>query len=41
MAANRTDLQLKAAGEKFNKVKESAANQIMELRADVKEKDQL
>jgi hypothetical protein len=41
MAANWTDLQLKAAGERFNKAKESAANQIMELRADVKEKDRL
>ena len=34
-------MQLKAADERFNKAKEFAANQIMKLRADVKEKDQL
>jgi outer membrane murein-binding lipoprotein Lpp len=39
--ANQTNLQLKAADEKFGKAKEAVTTQIMELRADVKEKDQL
>jgi hypothetical protein len=40
-ATNQTNLQLKAADEKFGKAKEAVTTQIMELRADVKEKDQL
>jgi hypothetical protein len=40
-AANRTDVQLKAADEKFGKAKEAATTQIKKLRTDVKEKDQL
>jgi len=39
--ANRTDVQLKAADEKFSKAKEAATTQIKKLRADVKKKDQL
>lgn len=40
-AANRTEVQLKAADEKFGKAKEAATTQIKKLRADVKKKDQL
>jgi hypothetical protein len=41
MSRRQPRIGLKVTDERFNKAKECAVNQTMELRADVKEKDRL